>query len=175
MPFSTIQVPDPDIQGMIEASVRNIWQAREIKRGLPAFHVGPTVYRGLWVVDGSFLLESAAILGRGQDARAGVEYLLGHQKPDGSFEILLALLERERHRALGCHPPRLPDPGQGVAPPGGRAAARLSSHSRRFVPGPRTIRKALEYRLAACRRDRRRHQQPNASPSIPTPTGAWPA
>ena len=88
LPFATIQVPDPDIQGMFEASVRNIWQAREIKGGLPAFHVGPTVYRGLWVVDGSFLLEAAAILGRGQDARAGVEYLLGHQKPDGSFEIL---------------------------------------------------------------------------------------
>ncbi len=73
---------------MLEACVRNIWQAREIKQGLPAFHVGPTVYRGLWVVDGSFLLESAAILGRGHDARAGIEYLLGHQKPDGSFEIL---------------------------------------------------------------------------------------
>ncbi len=88
LPYETIQVPDPGIQGMLEACVRNIWQAREIKQGLPAFHVGPTVYRGLWVVDGSFLLEAAAILGRGQDARAGVEYLLGHQKPDGSFEIL---------------------------------------------------------------------------------------
>jgi hypothetical protein len=88
LPYATIQVPDPDIQGMLEASVRNIWQAREIKQGLPAFHVGPTVYRGLWVADGSFLLEAAAMLGRGQDARAGVEYLLGHQKPDGRFEIL---------------------------------------------------------------------------------------
>ena len=88
LPFATVQVPDPDIQGMLEACVRNIWQAREIKQGLPAFHVGPTVYRGLWVVDGSFLLEAAAMLGRGQDARAGVEYLLSHQKPDGSFEIL---------------------------------------------------------------------------------------
>ena len=88
LPFETIQVPDPDIQGMLEACVRNIWQAREIKKGLPAFHVGPTVYRGLWVVDGSFLLEAAAMLGRGQDARAGVEYLLSHQKADGSFEIL---------------------------------------------------------------------------------------
>ena len=68
--------------------MRNIWQAREIKGGKPAFHVGPTVYRGLWVVDGSFLLESAAILNRAQDARAGVEYLLSHQKPDGSFELM---------------------------------------------------------------------------------------
>ncbi|MGC8642697.1 MAG: hypothetical protein ACP5XB_22800 [Isosphaeraceae bacterium] len=88
LPFATIHVPDPDIQGMLDACIRNIWQAREIKQGLPAFHVGPTVYRGLWVVDGSFLLEAAAILGRAHDARAGVEYLLSHQKPDGSFEII---------------------------------------------------------------------------------------
>ncbi len=88
LPFATIQVPDADIQAMLESCVRNIWQAREIKQGQPAFHVGPTVYRGLWVVDGSFLLETAALLGRGQDARAGIEYLLSHQKPDGSFELL---------------------------------------------------------------------------------------
>jgi hypothetical protein len=88
LPFDTIQVPDAGIQAMLESCVRNIWQAREIKKGRPAFHVGPTVYRGLWVVDGSFLLESAALLGRGKDARAGVEYLLSHQKADGSFEII---------------------------------------------------------------------------------------
>lgn len=88
LPFETIQVPDAGIQGMLESCVRNIWQAREIKHGQPAFHVGPTVYRGLWVVDGSFLLESAALLGRGRDARAGVEYLLSFQKADGSFELI---------------------------------------------------------------------------------------
>jgi len=88
LPFATIQVPDPGVQAVIESAVRNIWQAREIKQGQPAFHVGPTVYRGLWVVDGSFLLESAAILGRAQDARAGIEYLLSFQKPDGSFELM---------------------------------------------------------------------------------------
>ncbi|MBM4087999.1 MAG: hypothetical protein FJ276_01010 [Planctomycetes bacterium] len=88
LPFDTIQVPDAGIQAMIESCVRNIWQAREIKKGQPAFHVGPTVYRNLWTVDGAFLLESAALVGRGQDARAGIEYLLSHQKPDGSFDIL---------------------------------------------------------------------------------------
>ena len=40
------------------------------------------------MVDGSFLLESAAILGRGQDARSGIEYMLSKQKPDGGFELL---------------------------------------------------------------------------------------
>jgi len=88
LPFETIQIPEPGIQSMIESCVRNIWQAREIKGGKPAFHVGPTVYRGLWMVDGSFLLESAALLNRAKDARAGIEYLLSHQKPDGSFELL---------------------------------------------------------------------------------------
>jgi hypothetical protein len=88
LPFETILIPDGGIQAMIESCVRNIWQAREIKRGKPAFHVGPTVYRNLWVVDGSFLLESAALLNRAKDARAGIEYMLSHQKPDGSFELL---------------------------------------------------------------------------------------
>ncbi len=88
LPFETIRIPDAGIQAMIESCVRNIWQAREIKGGKPAFHMGPTCYRGLWIVDGTFLLESAAILNRAQDARAGVEYMLSHQKPDGSFEIL---------------------------------------------------------------------------------------
>jgi hypothetical protein len=88
LPFETIQIPDAGVQAMIESCVRNIWQAREIKNGKPAFHVGPTVYRGLWVVDGSFLLEAAAILDRAKEARAGVEYMLSHQKPDGSFALL---------------------------------------------------------------------------------------
>jgi GH15 family glucan-1,4-alpha-glucosidase len=108
LPFETIQVPDPGIQAMLESCVRNIWQAREIRGGQPAFHVGPTVYRGLWMVDGSFLLETAALLGRGEDARAGIEYLLSHQKPDGSFEIIgrfwkengIALWAATRHAFL---------------------------------------------------------------------------
>ena len=88
LPYAAIEVPDPGIQDILRSCVRNIWQARELKVDGPAFQVGPTVYRGLWVVDGSFLLESAAILGRGSDARSGLEYLLKRQKPDGSFELI---------------------------------------------------------------------------------------
>ncbi|MHC4659855.1 MAG: hypothetical protein ACYS83_11870, partial [Planctomycetota bacterium] len=50
LPYDRIQVPDPQIQALIDSSIRNIWQAREIKDGLPAFQVGPTIYRGLWIV-----------------------------------------------------------------------------------------------------------------------------
>ena len=86
LPYTTIEVPDRSIQDILESSVRNIWQARELKVRGPAFQVGPTCYRGLWIVDGSFILESAAMLGRGQDARNGVEFMLCLQKADGSFE-----------------------------------------------------------------------------------------
>lgn len=88
LPYGRIRVPDARIQAMIDASIRNIYQAREIKKGLPAFQVGPTCYRGLWIVDGAFLLEAITMLHREQETRAGVEYMLNHQNADGSFELL---------------------------------------------------------------------------------------
>ena len=57
LPYDRLEVPGPGVQALLDSSIRNIYQAREIKNGLPAFQVGPTCYRGLWVVDGSFLLE----------------------------------------------------------------------------------------------------------------------
>ena len=88
LPFGRIQVPDPGIQHLVDTSIRNIWQAREIKNGLPVFQVGPTCYRGLWIVDGAFLLESAALVGAGKEARSGIAYTLSQQKPSGAFEVL---------------------------------------------------------------------------------------
>lgn len=88
LPYDRIQVPDAGVQALIDSATRNIWQAREIKRGLPAFQVGPTCYRGLWIVDGAFLLEAATLLGAGKEARAGIEYMLSFQQTDGRFEII---------------------------------------------------------------------------------------
>ena len=88
LPYGHVEVPDPGIQALLDSSIRNIWQAREIKQGLPAFQVGPTCYRGLWIVDGAFLLESAALLGAGKEARSGVAYELTYQRPDGSIHVM---------------------------------------------------------------------------------------
>jgi len=88
LPYNVIQVPDSNVQNMLNSCIRNIYQAREIKDGLPAFQVGPTIYRGLWIVDGAFLLESVAALGQGKEARAGIEYMLSKQNKDGSFEVI---------------------------------------------------------------------------------------
>ncbi|MGD0899612.1 MAG: hypothetical protein ABR915_17415 [Thermoguttaceae bacterium] len=88
LPYGHIEVPDAGIQAQLDSSIRNIYQAREIKNGLPAFQVGPTCYRGLWVVDGSFLMEAVAMLGRADEARAGIRYLLSFQQPDGSIMLI---------------------------------------------------------------------------------------
>ena len=87
-PYDNIIVPDSNIQHLLYSCIRNIYQAREIKKGLPAFQVGPTCYRGLWIIDGSFLLESMTFLGQVQDVRNGIEYMLGFQKKNGSFLII---------------------------------------------------------------------------------------
>ncbi|HUW19894.1 MAG TPA: hypothetical protein VMW16_11385 [Sedimentisphaerales bacterium] len=88
LPYGRVQVPDAGIQALIDSSIRNIWQAREIKDSLPAFQVGPTCYRGLWIVDGAFLLEAATILGAGDQARSGVAYEMKYQQPDGGIRVI---------------------------------------------------------------------------------------
>ncbi|HLA86299.1 MAG TPA: hypothetical protein VJL29_16040 [Thermoguttaceae bacterium] len=88
LPYGRVTVPDEKIQALIDSSIRNIWQAREIKNGLPSFQVGATCYRSLFIVDGAFILEAATLVGAGDEARAGIEYMLSFQQADGRFEIL---------------------------------------------------------------------------------------
>lgn len=88
LPYGAVEIPDPSIQSLLDASIRNIWQAREIKSGKTAFQVGPTCYRGLWIVDGAFILEAATMLGAGNQARDGVEYELTFIQPDGSIKVM---------------------------------------------------------------------------------------
>ncbi len=108
LPYDRFSVPDTGVQAVLDSSIRNIYQAREIKRGLPAFQVGPTCYRGLWVVDGSFLMEAVAFLGRTDEARSGIGYLMSFQRDDGSVMIIdghlketgIALWALSRHARL---------------------------------------------------------------------------
>lgn len=81
-----MQIPEPEVMELLTACARNILQAREIKAGWPEFQVGPTVYRGLWVIDGYFLLEAAQYLGHAEAALKGLEALLRRVKPSGAIE-----------------------------------------------------------------------------------------
>ncbi len=67
----------------LTACARNILQAREVKNGRKTFQVGPTCYRGLWIVDGNFILEAARYLGYDAEAQQGLEATWTHQLPDG--------------------------------------------------------------------------------------------
>ncbi len=70
-------------QEFLTACARNILEAREVKNGRKTFQVGPTCYRGLWIVDGNFILESARYLGYDAEAQQGLEATWSHQLPDG--------------------------------------------------------------------------------------------
>jgi hypothetical protein len=80
-----LEIPDADVMDMMIACARNILQAREIVDGLPVFQVGAACYRGLWVVDGHFMLEAAQYLGYRDDAAAAINTLLRRVHPDGSI------------------------------------------------------------------------------------------
>ena len=73
-PFQgSVQWSLPSVDGdFLTACARNIQQSREQKDGRLVFQVGPTVYRGLWMVDGNFLLEAARYLGFDQEADRGL-------------------------------------------------------------------------------------------------------
>jgi len=67
----------------VTACARNILQARELKDGKLTFQVGPTCYRGLWVVDGNFILEAARYLGYDKEAAEGLRTTWSMQEKTG--------------------------------------------------------------------------------------------
>ncbi len=82
----------------VVACARNIQQAREVKNGKITFQVGPTVYRGLWVVDGNFLLEAARYLGYDAEAQQGLEATWARQDASGG---VFAAAGREHWKDTG--------------------------------------------------------------------------
>jgi len=83
-PFGTTSWSFPGRHGeFLTACARNIQQAREIKNDRLVFQVGPTQYRGLWIVDGNFLLEAARYLGYDQAADDGLRSEWSKQAESG--------------------------------------------------------------------------------------------
>ncbi|MDD3212726.1 MAG: hypothetical protein PHY64_03590, partial [Eubacteriales bacterium] len=82
------RVPDGQVRRMLAICGRNILQAREVVDDIVEFHVGPTIYRGLWVVDGYYFAECGYMMGRDDEAWQGLLAVLKRVKPDGSIRIL---------------------------------------------------------------------------------------
>ncbi len=85
-PFGATEWSYPGRDGeFLTACARNIQQAREVKDGQLIFQVGPTIYRGLWIVDGNFLLEAARYLGYDQAADEGLRSEWSKQVESGQI------------------------------------------------------------------------------------------
>jgi hypothetical protein len=83
-PFGSTNWSYPGPHGeFLTACARNIQQAREVKNDRLVFEVGPTQYRGLWIVDGNFLLEAARYLGYDQAADEGLRSEWSKQAESG--------------------------------------------------------------------------------------------
>jgi|CZKS01.1.fsa_nt_gi hypothetical protein len=85
-PFGTTNWSFPGRHGeFLTACARNIQQAREVKNDRLVFQVGPTQYRGLWIVDGNFLLEAARYLGYDQATDEGLRSEWSKQAESGQI------------------------------------------------------------------------------------------
>ncbi len=73
LPYGKIEVPDKGIQNILDASIRNIYQASELLDGDFIIQIGPGHYRGSWAADGPFFMESLTYLGEWKDARVALE------------------------------------------------------------------------------------------------------
>ena len=92
IPRATITVAESDIQYLVDASVRNMYQVRERVDGMIQYQPGPTVYRGLWI--GDVLLTGTAVLAAG-DTASMREYLEGafrYQLPNGHLRVMVPTL-----------------------------------------------------------------------------------
>jgi hypothetical protein len=87
LPYERIQVPDREIQNLIEASLRGICQNRDYKNGIPVYQVGPTIYRDVSCADGSFFCELGVMLDRPKDASDTLDYFLTCQRANGRLWV----------------------------------------------------------------------------------------
>lgn len=85
LPYNRISVPDREMQNLLEASVRNIYQITELKNELPVLNTGISTDRHFSMADAPFMINALTMLNQADDAQKALEYLFTHQKKDGSF------------------------------------------------------------------------------------------
>ncbi len=101
LPWDRIQIPVPDIQALLDASIRILYQTRDVVDGLPQFQPGATVYRGLWAGDGAWAVEAATLVGDTTAARLMVDAIRQHQQDNGRVMVMSPpLLHRETAHLL---------------------------------------------------------------------------
>ncbi len=84
-----IRVPDLDIQDVLEANWDNLHRMKDTVETWQEYHIGPSVYRGLWVVDATMLMQGAIVNGDTSGTRHMVEAVGRHQKANGHVEVMV--------------------------------------------------------------------------------------
>lgn len=88
VPPARIIVPDPRLQYLIDANMRNLFQVRDIVDGGVQFQPGPTVYRGLWLQDVFISGSVALMLGDTGGVRRALVHGMRFQGGSGQFLVL---------------------------------------------------------------------------------------
>lgn len=92
IPQNKILVPDKNIQYLLHANVRNLYQVREKIDGYWQFHPGPTVYHGLWLVDVMLTGMPVMMLGDTASLRHFLENGKRYQLPNGQWRVMYPTL-----------------------------------------------------------------------------------
>jgi hypothetical protein len=87
VPSNMIEVPEPAIQLLADASIRNMYQVRDFVNREMQFQPGPSVYRGLWVTD--FVNSAALATNDTASVRIYLETILHMPTEDGHFRSMV--------------------------------------------------------------------------------------
>jgi hypothetical protein len=105
IPKKPIVVPDTELQYVLDANIRNLYQVREVVDGGVQFQPGPTVYRGLWLP--VFLtLMPTLMLGDSLSLRQSLERAMQFQLPSGQVRVIhptVLLAETPTFVLAMCH------------------------------------------------------------------------
>ena len=96
IPYDRIQVPDHELQEMLNASIRTVYQMMERVDGYLQAQPGAALYRGAWMHDSVYFIDLIAQLGDTTSALELIEGLSRFQHSDGQLEIMRPnLIHRE--------------------------------------------------------------------------------
>ncbi len=88
-PRPILSVGDSMIQFLLEANLRNLYQAADRVDGFLQLQPGPSVYRGLWVGDVILSALPALMAGDTLTPRLMLETVLRYQRPTGQIRVIV--------------------------------------------------------------------------------------
>ena len=87
-PHGRIVVPDKNLQFLLDAGMRTLYQLRDVIDGARQYAPGSTVYRGVWTHDEVYTIEMILTQGDTASAREAVEALFPFQEPSGKVKVM---------------------------------------------------------------------------------------